>query len=398
MKKLFSTGLFFVMIFLLSGCSSAGGYYRSGKRCFVSGNYEQAAMNFSTAIAKNPNRADYYIDYGMSLTALGHPEEAIAQFDRAYMDKNIVMVKSNNKRALRGKGIAYYYLQDYKEAIRQFDLALGIHELSELDMDILYYKGSSLMAIGAYNEAKDTYTEIIDTFGNEAEALSNRAFTYRMAKDYESSLKDYDMAISLKPGCYEYYFGKYDLMLEMKDDAGAIALLKTASEIEARSKEDQFNQAKVHFYQGLYEQAFSEFSEGFANGFTEAYFYIGEIKNREKDYNTAKYYYEKYIDSGEAVTPAAYNQVAYCLMRMGEYEQAIPYLEKGITFVHAGMQRILKKNEIVAYENLGRFDIARNKLTDYMESYPEDTQAGREEIFLSSRLIEEERGAAEPME
>lgn len=386
-KKLLIIGLLFMMIFLLSGCSTAGGYYRSGKKCFVSGNYEEAASYFAKAIGKNPNRADYYIDYGMTLVSLERYEEAIKQFDRVYMDKDILMVRENNKRALRGKGIVYYNMQRYQEAIGQFDEALAIGALSELDMDILYYKGNALIIIGEYEKARDSYTRIIELDNKEAEALGKRAYTYMRTGEFDKSLADYEEAIRLEPDHYDYYFGKYDLMLERKDETGAAAVLSQAAEIEADSKEDSFHQAQIHYYQGDYEVALSELSEGFAQGFPEAHFYIGEIYAKQKDYATAIYYYEKYIEKGDVTETSVYNQVAYCYMKQGDDAKALRYLETGISLGDAVTMRALKKNEIIALEHLGQLEAAQEKLRSYLADFPEDEEAIREAQFLTTRKI-----------
>jgi len=385
MKKLAWIGIVFSIILLLSSCSAAGGYYSSGKKCFLSRNYDEAAKNFSLAIEENPNCADYYLGYGMALIGLEQYDKAIEQFDRVIMDKKIVMVQKNNKKALRGKGIAYLSMEDYDEAINQFDKALEINVLSDLDMDILYYKGKLLMTVGAYEEAADIYTQIIERFGEDTQVLGDRAYAYQMTGDFDKSVEDYDKAIAIKPSQYEYYFGKYYLLQEMGKTTEAQAVLDEAAKLEVKTKEDKYNLARIHFYQGLHDQAFPELSESFANGFADSYFYIGEIYSIKKDYSTAKYYYEKYIEEGGEVTPAVYNQVASCYMKIGGYEEAIPYLELGIRYAHGSMLRILLKNEIVAYENMGDFETALAKLKNYKTAYPNDTDALREEVFLMSR-------------
>ena len=40
----------------LSGCSTAGGFHRSGKKHYAEGNYKEAADEFSNAIRSNPIR------------------------------------------------------------------------------------------------------------------------------------------------------------------------------------------------------------------------------------------------------------------------------------------------------------------------------------------------------
>lgn len=387
-KKLLSMGLLFILITSFSGCSTAGDFYNDGKKSFVNGNYEEAASSFVAAINANPNRADYYIDYGMSLIALHKYEGALAQFDLAYMEKDILLVKQNNKRILRGKGIVYYQLLQYEKAIEEFNEALKINELSKLDMDILYYMGSSLMTIGSYGEAIETYTKLLTIDGENTVAFNNRALCYRNLGDYEKSLVDYDMAIKISPNNYGAYLGKYLLLMESGDEAGAIDSLSQALEIELKTSEDRYNLAKVHFFQENYELALSEFSEGFANGFTEAYYYIGEVYRIKKDYQKAIYYYETFIKEGERLTPDVYNQIATCFIKSGDYKSAISYLEKGIAYNYAGTLQVLLKNEIIAYESLGKFDKAKTKIEEYLIRYPEDTQALREAEFINTRLIE----------
>lgn len=371
---------------MLTGCGAAGSYYKSGKKYLANGNYEEAVKYFQLAISENPNRAEYYNDYGMALIGLTRYDEAIEQFDRVIIDKNIAIVLGNNKRALRGKGIAYFYNQDYKKAINQFEEALSISVLPDLDMDILYYKGKSLIYIGAYQQATDTYIEIIDRFGERAQALADRAYTYQKTGEYQKGLDDYDRAIALDINNYDYYFRKYYILREMGRDVDAKKVLDQAAEIEVKTKADSFSLAKIHFYQGLYDQAFPELSESFANGFVDAYFYIGEIYSYKKDYSTAKYYYEKYIEEGGIDIPEVYNQLASCLIKMEEYEQAIAYLETGIAFAHNDIIRVLLKNEIIVYEKLGDFEKALSKLQSYIAANPNDDDAKREKTFLLSRL------------
>ena len=379
-------GLFFIMIFILTGCSEAGGYYRSGKKYFANGNYEEAAKYLTLAIEENPNRAEYYIDYGMTLIGLSRYDEAIKEFDRIIMDKKIAIVLGNNKRGLRGKGIAYLNMLNYREAINHFDDALGISELSDLNMDILYYKGKALMYSGAYKEAAETYTEIINQYGEEAQILADRAYTYQKTSEFDKGLDDYDKAIALEANNYEYYFRKYNLLKDMGRDTEAKEVLSQASQIEVKTKADKFSLARVHFYQGLFDQAFPELSESFANGFIDAYFYIGEIYTSKKDYSTAKYYYEKYIEEGGINTPEVYNQIVSCLIKMGEYEEALPYLETGIGYADYDIMKVLLKNEIIVYEKLGDFEKALDKIEGYVSAYPNDEDARREKAFVISRI------------
>lgn len=63
-------------------------------------------------------------------------------------------------------------------------------------------------------------------------------------------------------------------------------------------------------------------------------------------------------------------------------------MEKGISYHRADSMRVLLKNEIVAYEGLGQFDVAKEKLESYLIKYPEDEGGFLEEEFLKTRRIE----------
>lgn len=385
--KFLSMGMIFIMIMTLTGCGTAGNYDRTGKKSVASGEYEKAAESFAAAVKTNPNRADYYIDYGLSLIALGKYKDAVVQFDLAYMDKDMLVIKENNKKALRGKGIAYYNLLQYDDAIKEFKQALKIDELSELDMDILYYMADSLYTIGSYGKAIKAYTSILEINGKAAIAYNKRAFCYKALGEYEKSLADYDKAISLEPKNYEFYFGKYYLMSENKDEEGALGVLQNAASIKTVTSEDEYNLAKIHYFQDVYETALPELSKSYANGFNEAYYYIGEIYRSQKDYTKAIYYYDIYIKSKMMTTPYVYNQIAFCMMKTDQYEDALKNLEQGLAYNDAGTIRILMKNEIIAYEYLGRYEDAKLKIEAYLKNYPKDTQAIREAEYIGTRIV-----------
>ncbi len=386
-KKLLSIGLCIVWMVMLTGCGKAGEFYADGKKSFHNGNYEEAAASFKTAVEKNPNRAEYYIDYGLALIKLSRYEEALAEFDRAYVNKEILIVKRNNKRVFRGRGIAYYYMAEYEKAIESFDQALQINELSDLDQDILQYVGSAQMSVGFYDKAVKTYTKLMKNDKKYASAYSSRALCYRYLGEYDKSLKDYDKAIALEPRQYGHYFGKYYLLAERGDTAAAEAVLTKAAGIEVKTEEDKYQLAKVHYYQEEYDQALAELNDGFADGFLEAYYYIGEIYRIKKDYPKAIYYYENYMKEDGLLSPNVYNQVAVCEIKGGDYEAALKYLEKGIALHNAGIQKILLRNEMITYEHLGNYKKAKEITEEYLSLYPGDEEALKEAEFIDTRLM-----------
>ena len=132
----------FIMMLLLSGCSlsKAERLYEEGKKLHEEGKYEEACEKYVEAISRNRQSGHFFIAYGHALLELENYSEAFSNFSYAIVEEqDITIVTENNKRALRGAGVACFMLEDYTAAEEYFEKALAIDELEELDKDILYY-------------------------------------------------------------------------------------------------------------------------------------------------------------------------------------------------------------------------------------------------------------------
>ncbi len=386
MKRFLMIIISIILIISLGACNNATSLSNSGKKKFREGNYEEAVKDFKQAIDKNPNRADYYIEYGLTLIAQGKYEDAMEEFDAVYQKSSLSVVKSNNKRIHRGRGIAYYMMRDYEKALEEFQKALEINELSDLNVDIYYYMGSTYRYIGDYKKAVDSYSKLIKKDKKEARAYGSRAYCYQLLGESDKSLSDFDKAISLDEKNYDYYFGKYNLLIGIKKEEEANKVLTKASKIQGKSEEDSFNLAKIHYYQGNTDMALDGLNESITDGFDEANYYIGEIYRTQENYNKAIEYYEKYINSGKVSSPEVYNQAAVCRMKEEDYGKALELLNQGISFSDSTVMKVLKRNQIIAYEHMGNYDEANKLATKYLKDYPKDKEAVREAEFIQTRV------------
>lgn len=144
MDKIRSSVLIYIVmaVLLLSGCSlsKAESLYKEGKQLYEEGRYEEACEKYIDAISRNRQSGHFFIDYGHALLKLGNYSEALANFSYAIVEEqDIAVVTENNKRALRGAGIACFMLEDYATAEDYLERALAVDALEEFDRDILYY-------------------------------------------------------------------------------------------------------------------------------------------------------------------------------------------------------------------------------------------------------------------
>ena len=81
----------------------------------------------------------------------------------------------------------------------------------------------------------------------------------------------------------------------------------------------------------------------------------------------------------------AYNGLAMCDIYDGAYDSALENIAQGLKENSKEDEQGLLYNEIVAYEYKRDFATAKEKMKIYLEQYPEDEAALRENEFLSTR-------------
>ena len=86
-------------------------------------------------------------------------------------------------------------------------------------------------------------------------------------------------------------------------------------------------------------------------------------------------------------------------MQCSDYATALEYIQAGLALAdtepsdqengkaesYADMIREMKFNEIVCYEQQADWENARQKVTEYLEDYPDDEAAQKEAEFLATR-------------
>lgn len=393
-KSIKVLGIILSLIFITTACSgekSPKTYYRDGVKMIESGEYEKAEEYLSKATKGDPEKAEYYMAYGMSLIKTGKSEKALAQFDKVIMDKNNKIVRENNKNAYRGKGIAYYEIHDYEKAIEAFDAALAVNELYDLNVDILYYKGTAQEKQGLYEEAYKTFCRII----LEENVETGTIYAKKAEMEYyldrpEEAIEDYNQAISLDSDNYELYFGNFFMLQEMGKEEEAKEVLDKALTIKAKTDEDYYHVAKIHYFQGDYETAKEELADSASKGLVAAYSFLGEIYDKEKDYENAILNYEKATElQKNSKSASVYNLLGLCYINTQDYEKALKAFQSGIKLNDSEVMQALQFNEVVAYENLLDFEKALEKANAYLKTYKKDKTMEREYEFIKSRVKEE---------
>ena len=101
----------------------------------------------------------------------------------------------------------------------------------------------------------------------------------------------------------------------------------------------------------------------------DSYLYLGKAYAATGDYNYASSVYSNYL-SKQGPDAEIYNQLGLCELEKKDYQS---------------LMQTLSFNEIVAYEYLQDYQKATVLLKAYLQNYPDDQTAIREQQFLSTR-------------
>ncbi|HHT97559.1 MAG TPA: tetratricopeptide repeat protein [Clostridiales bacterium] len=392
-KKVVRVFIIALSLSFLTGCStkSSSHYYKKGNLAMSKSNYENAVNDYMMAVQINPNKADYIISYAQALILKGNNEIAIEELDKISFDKDLKIIQQNNKKIHILKGLALYNLGRYEEALIEYNKALDIEELTNLNLDILLYKAVLLNKQELFIESIEILEKIIDSDNTKSEVFATIANSYFMIGDYDKALENYELAISIEKSNFDYHINLYNVYMKQNNLNAANNVFNNFEIKELNTKTSRFNQARIYFYQKEYDRALTEFELLANDSFIESYFYIGEIHSENKDIDLAINYYEKYIENNNNLNQNNYvfNKLGNLYMKKQDYKKALNIYEKGIDLYDKSFIQVFKRNEIVVYEKLGKYEQAYEKTKEYLKEYPNDDSAIREEEFLKMILEEE---------
>jgi tetratricopeptide (TPR) repeat protein len=105
-------------------------------------------------------------------------------------------ITSNDVNAWNDRGLTFYNLGKYKEAIKSFDKALDI---DPRDATILSNKGASLNNLGKYKDAIKCLDKALEIEPNNAGAWLNKGNALYNLRKHEEAIKYYDKALDIDP-------------------------------------------------------------------------------------------------------------------------------------------------------------------------------------------------------
>lgn len=299
--------------------------------------------------------------------------------------EQLIETKELLPEAYRGYGIAWMEKEMYPEAIAAFSRSLnnldGNHP--EFKADVMFYLAEMRILTGELDKAIEVYSDILRDDSENVQAFFLRGKIYLDKKDFINAKKDFDRAVR---DCkvYNLYINIYQLYEKIGRASEGNNYLDMALELEPSSGEDYYHRGRIYENQGLYMEAKAALQSSIQLGFEDSMLLLGRIYLKLEDSSGARNMYQEYLKKSEKKA-IAYNGLAQCDIYDGDYDSALENIKKGLAVGEGSELQGLLYNEIVAYEYKKEFQIAKEKMALYLEKYPNDEEALRENEFLSTR-------------
>jgi tetratricopeptide (TPR) repeat protein len=316
---------------------------------------------------------------GMELVEQYDFQGALDSFDLAFLNNEDLEL------TYRGQGLAYMGLGDYTDAEEAFlnSIANADNKLTSLEYDTNYYLASAYMKQGKYAEAEQIYSAIISLKKKETNAYYLRGCAILRQGRYDEAVSDFEKAFSLDSDNLDIVTGAY---VEMQA-AGFAEEGKSYVEEFLQANDKKLNngeKGEIYYYLEDYENA-RICLDAYVNGNdAQRALILGQTYEKLGDMNYATVVYQTYLENN-APTAALYNSLGICYMNQEKYTEAAEAFQNGIDLGASDYLQELKFNQIVADEYLGEFDTAKALIAEYVQSYPDDSNAKKEYEFLLSR-------------
>ena len=175
-----------------------------------------------------------------------------------------------------------------------------------------------------------------------------------------------------------------DALKKAEAEEARKVVLNAALEVIPYEAKDWCYRGRIYLELEQTDEAFSAFEESYNKGYAQAGYYLGYCYELQGKSEEAINLYQEQIKH-DPQDAGLYNQLSSCLVRQGEYQDALIIIQKGMQLADESQMADFLWNESICYEKMGNYDTAIEKLMSYLEQYPADKDAKKELAFLYSR-------------
>jgi len=310
---------------------------------FEKKNYQTALQYLSELIKLKPEKADYYNYKGSVYLNIKNMKEALICFQTALkINPSHYNYKINSINCL-------IELERNEEASKLLEEA---SKISNTDPYLFYWRGRLFLNQKLFNQALFEFNLSINISKNIGEVFFWKAICLKEMKNYEESKENFELAISrnieITPNLY-YEMGSLFVRMEMYNSS--LKEFEKAISLDSKNAKYYITKGNIYFKLNQFENALTEYSKIliFDKDNSEAYHLIskillknGKLDDALKNVNKALNYENENSDYCETKGLILYNQK--------NFDESIKFLLKGLSNKHnpIGEETIEKIESIIS--------------------------------------------------
>jgi tetratricopeptide (TPR) repeat protein len=218
----------------------------------VHGDIECAILDYSKAVAINPQCALAYVGRGTAYAEQYRYTEALAEYNY------VIQLNPMVAQAYINRGIIFTRQGHYTEALEDFSFAL---QLNPNNTVVYLNKGALHVELRQYEEALAAYEQTIRLDPDFARVYYNKGFVLYNLKRYEEALVTYEQAIHLNPNYADAYYNKGNILYKIKRYWGALAAYEQTIRLDPKYMCAYYNKIFILDNLERYEEAHAAYKQ-----------------------------------------------------------------------------------------------------------------------------------------
>lgn len=269
-----------------------------------------------------------------------------------------------------------------KKALKETDSSVGTEEY-----DISYYLAAAQYCNGAFDDAINTYTSMMDMKSDDSGPVFLRGSIYADEDELEHADADYREAISRNPEDYELYIRIYEHLNGLGHTEEGLKYLKRALNNDSSSSKDYLGRGRIYLLLGQYNAAEVALNNALKGGDKTAYAYLCRLYDARSNAERADQYLRDYKKQS-GLKASDFVQIASLEMDRSDYDTALADIATGLkrSGSDTASEQSLRQYEIACLEHQAKYQEAYDKVKEYIKDYPSDLDMPKEETFLKGLL------------
>jgi len=139
--------------------------------------------------------------------------------------------------AYHSRGIAYYYLGDYKSSLKDYNKAIELNNSYGLTF---YNRGLTQMMLKQYGEALQSFSRTIELIPTHDQAYNDRAIANYNLNKFDDAIKDYTKSIALNPQNARAFYNRGVTYYRVNDMENSCADWHKAAQLGLKQADELF--------------------------------------------------------------------------------------------------------------------------------------------------------------